>query len=319
MNADVSPKRRPRPALSRRSQHPARDRQAGEARRDGRRARDRAGPRRADDVPRRSRTARSRRRGRRVSRADAPRRARGALERQPRVRRCHEGRRLEAPARGDEARLQPAVQRRRHGRRRQPRDAAFDPAVVRDGAEGGRRAVLRRARDEGVRSRFRARPARRHPDGYSRCLANGVPATPPGRLDARRVHARAETRRTTIGSRRSSRPHSRTGARRFPTPLRSRGLPAGNRRQPRSPRSATRRRRAPRVSLRRSSPGSRSCCEGDDRRTGEDQPRARRRAAQGGRQARGRHGVRADSARGHADARAGRQASRSTGFLPTPS
>ena len=53
---------------------------------------------------------------------------------------------------------------------------------------------------------------------------NGVPATPPGRLDARRVHASAETARTTTGSRTSSRPHSRTGARRSPTRSRSSGL-----------------------------------------------------------------------------------------------
>ena len=90
---------------------------------------------------------------------------------------------------GDEARLQPAVQRRRHDRRRQPRGDAVHPPVVRDGAEGGRRALLRRARDKGLRGGLRARPARRRPHGHSRCVANGVPATSPGRLDARRVHA----------------------------------------------------------------------------------------------------------------------------------
>ena len=63
--------------------------------------------------------------------------------------------------RADEARLQPPVQRRRRRRPRHPRTHAVHRALVRDGAEGGRRAASSPSRVEGVRRGLGAGAARR--------------------------------------------------------------------------------------------------------------------------------------------------------------
>ena len=105
---------------------------------------------------------RSRRRARPLARA-APR---GAARRRANVE-LHFGRRARARprrarARADEARREPPVQRR--DARSSPRASTGLPgrrALVRDGAAGGRRSLLRRAVDEGVRRRLGADPARR--------------------------------------------------------------------------------------------------------------------------------------------------------------
>ena len=60
---------------------------------------------------------------------------------------------------------------------------------MRDGAAGGRRPVLRRARDEGVRRRLGAGPAPRPPHRIPSGLAHGVPTAAERRLGARRVRA----------------------------------------------------------------------------------------------------------------------------------
>ena len=81
------------------------------------------------------------------------------------------------------------VQRRDAARRREPRRAADARALVRDGAARGRRPLLRRAGDEGVRRRLRARPARGRAHGLPPRLAHGVPPAAERRLGARRVPA----------------------------------------------------------------------------------------------------------------------------------
>ena len=86
---------------------------------------------------------------------DLPRERRRPLRRRARARP-----RRARPARG-QARREPPVQRRDAARRREPRRPAGGRAVVRDGAARGRRPLLRRAEDEGVRRRLGARPARR--------------------------------------------------------------------------------------------------------------------------------------------------------------
>ena len=292
MNADVSPKRAPRPALPRRSEHPARDRPAGEARRDGRRARGRTRPRRADDVPRRSRRHVHAVEVDRVARADAPRRARRALERRASsFGDAHEARRLgdfgprptklvsNLPYNVAAAVVVDSLETH-----------AVDRAVVRDGAEGGRRAVLRRAGDEGVRRGLGARSARGrsgraltlsrercsgHARGWTRCSSRSTrsprpPALRPGQGGRPgRVRAPAEDASQLARALGACRP----GA----TP------------RLRSPRSATRPRLAPRSSHPEEFARLAELLrDDDDRRAGEDQPRARRRAAQRGRQARDR-------------------------------
>ena len=95
----------------------------------------------------------------------------------------------------DEARREPAVQRRDPDRRREPRPAPHDRQLVRDGAARGRRPLLRGAVDEGLRCGFGADPAR--------------DASRPG---STRSRARSS------GRRRTSTPHSSpSGASRLPS------------------------------------------------------------------------------------------------------
>ena len=108
-------------------------------------------------------------------------------------------RRRRARAAAAKARREPAVQHRHAGRRREPRAAAAR-TLVRDGAAGGRRPVLRAAADEGVRLGLRARPAR---DGAHRAasgLARGVPAEAERRVGARRLQTHRPGSRTSASS-----------------------------------------------------------------------------------------------------------------------
>ena len=109
-------------------------------------------------------------------------------------------------------------------RRSSPRASSVDQldALVRDGAARGRRPVLRRAVDEGVRRGVGARPARDRAHRVPSGLARGVPAAAERRLRARRVPAHRAGRASRRSSA-SSRRRSRTAARRSRTRSRSPG------------------------------------------------------------------------------------------------
>ena len=149
-----------RPALPRRPEHPRGDRAARRARAGRRRARDRPRGGRPHALPRRARPPRPR--GRDRPRRSSRRSPGSRDERRPRLRRRAPAR---APAGRDEARREPPVQRRDAADRREPRRPAERPALVRDGAAGGRRPVLRSAGNEG-----RTAP--------SRCSSSSPPSEP---------------------------------------------------------------------------------------------------------------------------------------------
>ncbi len=169
----------PRPALSRRREHPRRDRPARGARSRGRRARGRARARGAHAVPRRagrvtstqpSSTAGSSR----TSRASASTTVHwgDALASRPRA--------LSSRRRRSSSRTCRTTSPRRSSPRVSPRPVR---ALVRDGAARGRRPVLRRAVDEGVRRGLRARPARDRAHGppsrsRARCSGRGRTSSP---------------------------------------------------------------------------------------------------------------------------------------------
>ena len=234
--------------------------------------------------------------------------ARRSAERRSHLRRRVEARPVGVAAKGDEARLQPPVQRRRRRGPRHSRTHAVHPALVRDGAEGGRRAALRSPRVEGVRRSLGAGAALGEAHGLACRVAHGVPAAAPRRLDARGVRPAAAAAWTSAASRTSCTARSPTVGRRFPTRWSSQVSPPASPLPPRSPSSVT----APRLARRSwpltSSSGLRSYSRDDSRRTGKDQPRARGRASPRRRQARARDGVRANPAGRHAVARAIRRA-----------
>ena len=122
----------------------------------------------------------------------------------------------------DEARREPPVQRRHAHRRREPRRPPGHRALVRDGAARGRRPLLRRPVDEGVRRRLGADPARH------RRARDSIPSRAPSsgrRRTSIRRSSRSGARRsrpTSRASGRSSKAHSRIGARRSRTPSSSR-------------------------------------------------------------------------------------------------
>ena len=163
---------RARPALPRRREHPRRDRAPRRARARRRRARDRPGPRRPDALPRRARRARPRGRARprRSSRTCASARARERRARASATRCALDLAALEPPPTKLVANLPynvatPLVVESLDG-------LPTRRALVRDGAARGRRPLLRRAGDEGVRRRVGARPARRRADGLPPGLAH---------------------------------------------------------------------------------------------------------------------------------------------------
>ncbi len=144
------------------------------------------GPRHPDPLPRRAGRARARRRARPLARAE--------------------------PARGARARPSTGSTRSRSTRRRSyppptklvanlPYNIATPLVVesldrlpdrrglVRDGAAGGRRPLLRRARDEGLRRRLGPAAARDRADRVPPGLARGLPPAPERRVRARRVPA----------------------------------------------------------------------------------------------------------------------------------
>ena len=197
----VAPKKRARPALPRRREHPRRDRAARRARspttscsRSGpglgvltRFLADRVAHVHAVELDRalepqlaeRLTGARTRARLRRRARA-RPRRARSAA---------------------GEARREPALQRRHAARRREPRRPPERRALVRDGAARGRRPVLRRAR-------------RRRPTAPSRCSSSSRrERTGFHPVAARPCSGRART---------STRPSSPSARRPLPARLRAR-------------------------------------------------------------------------------------------------
>ena len=157
-----------------------------------------------------------------------------------------------------EARGEPPVQHRHAARRRDARARRLAASLVRDGAARGRGSVLRRAADEGVRRRLRARPAHRPEDRLPSRPADGVPSAAACRVGSRRVRARADRadRRGQSGRRgrlRTPPQDARELARDlagFASRDAGRGGPARDR--------VTRRTRAPRSSSRRSSCGSRT-------------------------------------------------------------
>ena len=175
--------------------------------------------------------------------------------------------------------------------------------LVRDGAARGRRPLLRRPVDEGVRCRLGADPARHDANRVPSRLAHRLPAAAERRLGARRVPAHAAAARLRRASGGSSREHSPTGARRSPTRSSSRGWRPASRPWRRSPSSGSTRPCAPRRSRRPSSSSWHGWCGETARGAREDQPRARRRPARRRRQARGRDRPAADLARGHRRAR----------------
>ena len=140
--------------------------------------------------------------------------------------------------RPDEARREPAVQRRHAARRREPRR----PAVVGLWCVMVQREVADRffaRRDEGVRRRLRARPARRRahrPSTRSRARSSGRRRTSTRRSS--RSGAIALPARFADVRSASSKARSRTGARRSPTRSRSPASPRASRRSRRSRRSA---------------------------------------------------------------------------------
>ena len=148
---------------------------------------------------------------------------------------------------------------------------------MRDGAAGGRRPALRRAVDEGLRRRLRARAAGRGADGLPSGRADRLPAAAERRLGARRLPAdRAAGRLPSV--KRSSRRRSRTGARRSRTRSSSRASPPRERAV-----AALAIGRPAGVAPRRSRRGVRRARRGaavsERRRAREDQPGARRRPA----------------------------------------
>ena len=105
-------------------------------------------------------------------------------------------------------------------------DGAADArALVRDGAARGRRPLLRRARDEGVRRRLGARPARTR-DGRASIPCRATVFRPPPNVDSALVAFERVAAAAPIadGQARSSRRRSRTGARRSPNSLALAGL-----------------------------------------------------------------------------------------------
>ncbi len=215
-----------RAALPRRPERARRHRPPRRARAGRRRPGGRAGPRRPDDLPRRPRAARPCRRDRSEARGAPAHGAGRAGQRDPRLRRRPRPRHLGARPAAAEARRQPAVQRRDSARRRDADRRPGARVLVRDGAAGGRRPVLRRARDEGVRGRIGAGPAARPSHGIPSGVADGVPAAAERRLGPRRVRAnRAPGQRRSRAPSRlrcvlppAEDPRERAGARRTSSP-----------------------------------------------------------------------------------------------------
>ena len=165
----------------------------------GRRARDRPRARRPDPLPRRACAPRPRRRARPLARAAPP--GAGASFRTSTL---HWGDALAL----DLASLDPAPTKLVANL---PYNIATpvvaesltglpgDRALVRDGAAGGRRPLLRRAVDEGLRRRLGARAARRPPHRLPPGRPHGLPAAAERRLGARRLPARAAARALRAG------------------------------------------------------------------------------------------------------------------------
>ena len=149
--------------------------------------------------------------------------AAAAAERPARARRRTPARPREPRAGARQARLQPPLQRRHADRRREPRRPADDRSLVRDGPARGRRPLLRRAGNEGVRRGLRARPPRGRAYGLPPGLAHGLPAAAERRLGARRVSPPRRFRPASPRSSAWSRERSPTAAR----PCRTRSQLAG--------------------------------------------------------------------------------------------
>ena len=143
-------------------------------------------------------------------------------------------------------------------------DRAAQPrALVRDGAARGRRPLLRRALDEGVRRRVGADPARRPPDRLPSGRPHRLPAAAERRLGARRLPAgpAAGALRPDQGRRRGVVRAPAQDAAELARARRTRRARAAP--PPRSRRSAGSPKRGPRRSSRRSSSRSpRRCDEG---------------------------------------------------------
>ena len=182
----------PRPALPRRREHPRRDRAPRRARAGRRRARGRPRARRADALPRRPRRARARRRDRPLARAGPRRRSRG--RRSTGATRSRSTSRRSTRRRASSSRTCRTTSRRRSSSRASTLAEQLD-ALVRDGAARGRRPLLRRAGDEGVRRRLGARAARDRADRLPSRVARGLPAAAERRVGARRVPPHGAGRR----------------------------------------------------------------------------------------------------------------------------
>ena len=211
------------------------------------------------------------------------------------------GRRLAARSRrtgatGDQARREPALQHRHPDRRGEPRRPSDDRALVRDGAARGRRSLLRRPLDEGIRRRLRVDPARDGADGIPPCLPLRLPPPAERRLRSRRLPpapASRELRQNPARRRGGVRPPSQD-ARELPPALRRRDPGGGG---CGAHRARARRGRACRGAAATRVPrAGRGCSHDQRRRAREDQPRARRRASARGRQARGLDRLAADCA-----------------------
>src|ERR671930_340353 len=187
-----SSEERARPALPRRREHSRRHRQACGARGRRCRARDRPGSRRPDGVPRRSRIELPCDRARPDTGAGAPGGARRSRERSAAARRRARPRPCRARADSEQARRQPAVQRRDTARRGEPRPSTGPGSLVRDGPARGRGPFFRRAGDESVRRCFRPRSARRRADWIPSRFAQRLPAASERRVGARLDRARAD-------------------------------------------------------------------------------------------------------------------------------
>ena len=152
----------------------------------------------------------------------------------------------------DEARLEPALQRRDADRRREPRPDPLARAVGRHGAARGRRALLRVAANEGVRRRVGAPPAPHAKARLASCPAR--PRSGRARASIRRSSPSSDTRDpASISSDPWSSQPLRTAGRRSRTRSHMPGSPRGPRRSTRSRRSAATPASVPRSSLPRSS------------------------------------------------------------------
>ena len=207
----------PRPALPRRRQHPRRHRPARRARPRRRRPRDRPGPRRADALLAEQCAH--------VHAVELDRRLephlrehRSGPERLAPLGRRAPARPRELRAGADEARREPPVQRR-HARSSPRASTACraSSAVVRDGPARGRRPLLRRPVDEGLRRRLGADPARRRANRVPCRLAQRLPAAAERRLRARRIPAHPAAARVRRHPPRRRGRLRAIGARRSPT------------------------------------------------------------------------------------------------------